>query len=125
MDFLGHALEWFFAAAPLPGCLCGWWFWIASRDSVSIPSWRRWATLLGLISVSASIAFGAYAWMYLRWFPGPAQGRLDVFGAMRVGFLAAIVAIASSFCATLRTRGALMLSCLGLAGFYFLIAMAA
>jgi len=122
MEFLGHALEWFSVGAPLLGCILGWWFWIVARENVTIPSWRRTAGLVGLIFVTVCIAFGGFAWIYWNRFPGPNPGPPEpTYVATYRGLYAAIVAIPFSFCATSRTRVALIFSCLGLAGFYFLM----
>jgi hypothetical protein len=122
MEFLGHALEWFSVVAPLLGCAFGWWFWITKRENASIPSWRRIAGPLSLVLITMSITFGGFAWMYWNRFPGSTPGPpKPTYVATYMGVYAAIAAVPISFCATSRTRVALVFSCLGLAAFYFLM----
>jgi hypothetical protein len=122
MELLGHALEWFSVCAPLLGCACGWWLWAIAQKDASIPRWRSLSGFFGLILVTISIAFGAFAWIYWNRFAGHTTGPPEpTYVATLIGFFAGIVAIPISFCATSRTRVPLIFGCLGLAAFYFLM----
>jgi len=122
MDFIHEAIEWTPAILALVGCAFGWWYWLQARKSVPIPTWRRVAGTGGLLLVNLSIAFGAFAWIY--WTrsagPGPAPPRLTYITTF-VGFYLVVAAVPVLLCAKGRTRAMLLLSSVGLFGFYFLM----
>lgn len=109
-----------FLFLPPLSCTFAWWLWIRKDESVSIPRWRRSATAIGLIAVTVSIVLGAFALLYWHRFPGRGP---DPPSATRITTLSgfALLVFAVPFCVLAKswTRLALVLSCIGLLGFYF------
>jgi len=77
---------WRGGSGPLQGRM--YWF---------LPSWRRTATLLGLILVTVSIVCGGFAWAYWNRFPSSGLPR-PTYVARYLGFYAAFATIPISWC---------------------------
>src|SRR5271168_3278530 len=120
MKFLRWAVMRTPVAIALSGCAFAWWIWAKARLSAVVPRWRRIAATAGLLLVSASIAFSAFAWIY--WMrsaePGPGPPELT-FISTYVGFFLAPTSVPVLLCARSRTRAMLLMSSVGLFGFYF------
>jgi len=122
MKFLRWAVIWTPNAFALLGCALAWWFWTRARLSAAVPRWRRIAATVGLLLVSASIIFGAFAWIYWMRYPDPDPGPPGpTFISTYVGVFLAAISVPVLLCATGRTRAMLLLSSVGLFGFYFLM----
>jgi hypothetical protein len=122
MDFLHKAIEWTPVILALTGCAFGWWFWLQARKSASIPRWRRIAGTVALLLVSTSIAFGAFALIYWRRSADPSPGPpMPTFVSTYVGLFLVVISVPVLLCAKGWTRAMLLLSSVGLFGFYFLM----
>jgi hypothetical protein len=106
----------------LPPLSCGWawWLWTHKPESSSVPQWRKIATKSSLLLLTLSIAFGAFAYIYWRQFPNPSPPE-PVFVSTWCGLVSALLAVPLSIFAKSWTRIALVLCCVALFGFYFLM----
>jgi hypothetical protein len=122
MKFLEWTVTWTLIAFALSGCAFAWWFWTQAQLLAAVPRWRRIAAKVSLFLISASIAFGAFAWIY--WMrsaePGPGPPK-PTFISTYVGFFLVAISVPVLLCAKGRTRAMLLLSSVGLFGFYFLM----
>ncbi len=109
-------------ALALLGCALAWGFWTQARQSAAVPRWRRIAAAVGLLLVSASIAFGAFAWIYWMRSLEPGTGPPGpTFISTYVGLFLVVISVPVLLCAKGRVRAMLLMSSVGLFGFYFLM----
>ena len=109
-------------ALALLGCALAWVFWTQARQSAAVPRWRRIAAAVGLLLVSASIAFGAFAWIYWMRSLEPGTGPPGpTFISTYVGLFLVVISVPVLLCAKGRVRAMLLMSSVGLFGFYFLM----
>jgi hypothetical protein len=77
---------------------------------------------VGLLLVSASIAFGAFAWFYWMRSLEPGTGPPGpTFISTYVGLFLVVISVPVLLCAKGRVRAMLLMSSVGLFGFYFLM----
>lgn len=119
MTWAEWAVDFALLFMPPLSCTCAWWLWIRKYEFVPIPRWRRSATGVALIAVTLSIALGAFALLYWHQFPGEGNPPSPTRITTLAGFALAMFAIPFCILAKSWTRIALVLSCVGLLGFYF------
>jgi len=122
MELLGRLIEGLSIGFPLLGCALGWWFWFHQKSASALNTWRRIGAIAGLVSVTASIGFGTFAWVYWNQLsehgPGPPRAT---YIATYAGVYAMLFGVVLSLCARGGVRFASLLCCAGLVGFYFLM----
>lgn len=100
-------------------CLCAWWLWMR-QDQRALPKWRQITTIIDLISLTLSIALGAFAFEYWRNFPAQDFGFPEVTRiTILIGFFFAVFGLPFSVLARSWNRVALVLCSIGLLAFYF------
>jgi len=120
MNWTEWAADLAFLVMPPLSCAWAWWLWTRKSIDTAIPSWRRVATVIGLIAFTLSIALGAFAFEYWRHTPAsgtapPEATRVTTL----VGFALAVFGLPFCLLAKSWNRVALVLCSLGLLGFYF------
>ena len=122
MDFLHKAIEWTPPIVAFVGCTLALWFWSKARKSESIPRWRRVSATAALLLLSLSTVFGAFAWIYWTQStePGPGPPEPTVISTL-IGFFLVAISVPVLLCAKGLTRAMLLMSSVGLFGFYFLM----
>jgi hypothetical protein len=124
-ELFGRTAEWLSMGLPLMGCALAWWSWLRQTKTPSPQYWRRIAAVAGLVSVTTSIAFGAFARVYWNRFPDPSPGPpRPTYVATYAGLYLTLAALPLSLGARGGVRAALLLCCSGLLGFYFLMFLA-
>jgi hypothetical protein len=118
MDWTAWAVNIAFLGVPPVSCLWGWWLWRHNGEA-QLAEWRQQASTIGLVTLTLSIATGAFAMLYWRQFPGGAVPPEPTRIATLVGFGFAVFAAPFAFLANAWMRVALVVCCAGLMGFYF------
>ena len=117
MDWTAWAVNIAFLGVPPASCLWGWWLWRHNGER-QLAEWRKSASTVGLVSLTLSVATGAFAMLYWRQHPGvgvPEPTRI----ATLAGFGFAVFSAPFAFLANAWMRVALVVCCAGLMGFYF------
>jgi EamA domain-containing membrane protein RarD len=122
MDYREWAIDLVSLGLPPLSCGWAWWLWTRKPQSTSVPRWRKVATTSGLVLATLSIAFGGFAYIYWRWLSGYSPSPPEpVFVSTSCGLVSAVLALPFSVFAKSWTRTALVLCCVALFGFYFLM----
>jgi formate hydrogenlyase subunit 3/multisubunit Na+/H+ antiporter MnhD subunit len=111
------------ASLVLPPLACAWaWvLWLRRRQAPSAPKWRRVASGVALVSLTASICFGGLWWISWEYLDSASiPSNLEKFAAF-TGFGLALCSVALSIFSTSRLRVALSCGSLCLLGFYYLL----
>jgi hypothetical protein len=122
MDYREWAIDLVFLG--LPPLSCGWAWWLSARNpqSTSVPQWRQTATKSSLVLLTLSIGFGGFAFICWQRFPGNNPSPPEAaFVSTWCGLVLTALAVPLSVFAKSWTRIALVVCCVALFGFYFIM----